>query len=73
VKGLPIYAMCFGAVSLAGSTPEVVAGVIYNPVSDLVALFKAGICTRTVMHQFSHSSTKHAHFSSHAYVYKEIG
>eukprot|EP00581_Thalassiosira_minuscula_P031207 CAMPEP_0183785332 /NCGR_PEP_ID=MMETSP0739-20130205/66450_1 /TAXON_ID=385413 /ORGANISM="Thalassiosira miniscula, Strain CCMP1093" /LENGTH=383 /DNA_ID=CAMNT_0026029333 /DNA_START=235 /DNA_END=1387 /DNA_ORIENTATION=- len=29
--GLPIYAMSIGVVSLVGSTPEVVAGVIYNP------------------------------------------
>ena len=29
--GLPIYAMSIGVVSLSGSTPEVVAGVIYNP------------------------------------------
>ncbi|EJK53621.1 hypothetical protein THAOC_26905 [Thalassiosira oceanica] len=29
--GLPIYAMSIGVVSLSGKTPEVVAGVIYNP------------------------------------------
>ena len=29
--GLPIYAMSIGVVSLAGNTPQVVAGVIYNP------------------------------------------
>ena len=29
--GLPIYAVSIGVVSLTGSTPEVVAGVIYNP------------------------------------------
>mmetsp|Transcript_13043 Transcript_13043/g.26589 ORF Transcript_13043/g.26589 Transcript_13043/m.26589 type:complete len:418 (-) Transcript_13043:423-1676(-) len=29
--GLPIYAVSIGVVSLAGESPEVVAGVIYNP------------------------------------------
>ena len=29
--GLPIFAVSIGVVSLSGSTPEVVAGVIYNP------------------------------------------
>ena len=31
--GLPMYAVRIGVVSIAGETPEVVAGVIYNPVS----------------------------------------
>ena len=33
--GLPLYAMSIGVVSLAGSTPDVVAGTIYNPVRNM--------------------------------------
>jgi hypothetical protein len=30
-----LYAVSIGVLSLAGNTPEIVAGVIYNPVSSL--------------------------------------
>jgi hypothetical protein len=34
MTGLPLYAISIGVISLAGNRPEVVAGVIYNPVSS---------------------------------------
>ena len=44
VVGLPIYAMSIGVVSLVGSTPEVVAGVIYNPVRNVGFYFWENNC-----------------------------
>ena len=34
ILGLPMYAVSIGVVSLIGDKPQVVAGVIYNPVSS---------------------------------------
>ena len=43
--GLPIYAMSIGVVSLAGNTPEVVAGVIYNPtLGEMLSAVKGRGC-----------------------------
>ncbi|KAL7460359.1 hypothetical protein ACHAXS_000814 [Conticribra weissflogii] len=57
--GLPLYAVSIGVVSLAGESPEVVAGVIYNPkLGEMTSAVRGRGCYLNNCRLNNHSKSK---------------